>query len=109
MLYEMRNTNQYQSCSLANFSWSTNAVAEHTQYYDCGPKGKSVQHTAVLKCSDCTAKQTWVLFWSLGECGAVSHSSLHSMVCVAVSPHLNPSLNGEETAQLFQAVLTKMV
>lgn len=83
-LYEMRNTNQYQCCSLANFSWSNNAVAEHTQYYDCGPKGKSVQHTAVLKCSDCTAKQTWVLFRSLGERGAVSHSTLYGAYWIPV-------------------------
>lgn len=100
-LYKMRNTNQYQCCSLANFSWSNNAVAEHTQYYDCGPKGKSVQHTAVLKCSDCSKTNMGTVSVSGRTWGRVT---LYTLWCV-----LNPSLNGEETAQLFQTVLTKMV
>lgn len=76
-------------------------MAEHTQYYDCGPKGKSVQHTAVLKCSDCSKTNMGTVSVSGRTWGRVT---LYTLWCV-----LNPSLNGEETAQLFQTVLTKMV
>lgn len=63
MLYEMRNINQYQSCSLAYFSLSNNVCGwTHSRLSTTtvAPKASQSQPTAVLKCSDCTGNSAAV-------------------------------------------------